>query len=60
MPRWLAQTANVLRRIIGAPDYDAYVAHMCARHPGEEQLSRDAFAADALTRRYSTPGNRCC
>ena len=60
MPPWLAQMANVLRRIIGAPDYDTYLAHMRARHVGEEPLSRDAFAADALTRRYSTPGNRCC
>ena len=55
-----ARIAQVIRRVIGAPDYDAYVAHVRRCHPGEHALSREAFARDVLTRRYETPGNRCC
>jgi len=33
--------ANVVRRVIGVPDYDRYVAHLEARHPGTRPMSRD-------------------
>ncbi|MEP6618591.1 MAG: YbdD/YjiX family protein [bacterium] len=56
----LARVAKVVRRIIGAPDYEGYLAHARTCHPGEELLSEDAFAKDVLTRRYNKPGNRCC
>jgi uncharacterized short protein YbdD (DUF466 family) len=52
--------AAVLRRIVGVPDYDRYLAHMRRRHPGDAVLSPDAFARDALARRYDRPGSRCC
>jgi uncharacterized short protein YbdD (DUF466 family) len=52
--------AVVIRRIIGAPDYDRYLAHVTQRHPDATPLSPDEFARDALARRYDRPGSRCC
>ncbi len=54
------RVARVIRRIIGVPDYDTYVAHMLAKHAGEQPLSEREFHRERLTARYSTPGNRCC
>jgi uncharacterized short protein YbdD (DUF466 family) len=50
----------IVRRIIGAPDYERYLAHVARRHPGTTPLDREAFARDALARRYDRPGSRCC
>jgi uncharacterized short protein YbdD (DUF466 family) len=58
--RGLAAVARVLRRIIGAPDHELYLAHMRAHHPDCIPLTREAFARDALSRRYDRPGSRCC
>ena len=63
MPRLVSlarRAAVVVRRIIGAPDYERYLAHVVHRHPDSVPLSRDAFARDALARRYDRPGSRCC
>lgn len=51
---------TVIRRIIGAPDYDRYLLHVARRHPDTTPLTRDEFARDALARRYDRPGSRCC
>jgi uncharacterized short protein YbdD (DUF466 family) len=56
----VADVGTLLRRIIGAPDYERYLAHVAARHPDLAPLSREAFARDALARRYDRPGSRCC
>ena len=56
----LPRIANVIRRVIGVPDYDAYLAHLAAHHPDEVPLTQDAFARDALTKRYAQAGSRCC
>ena len=56
----VAHLGSLLRRIIGAPDYERYCAHLAARHPEVTPLSREAFARDALARRYHRPGSRCC
>ena len=56
----LSRIARVVRRIIGAPDYERYLAHATQCHPTESPLTREAFARDALARRYNQPGNRCC
>ena len=58
--RTLNRIAATIRRIIGAPDYDAYLVHQRSCHPEQVPLTPDAFAQDTLTRRYQTPGNRCC
>lgn len=52
--------AKVVRTIIGAPDYDRYVAHVRKCHPDHVPLSRDEFARERLQARYNQPGNRCC
>jgi uncharacterized short protein YbdD (DUF466 family) len=61
-PLWLrlARIAHFIRRVIGAPDYERYLAHQRHCHVNEQPLSREAFAKDVLARRYSQPGNRCC
>jgi uncharacterized short protein YbdD (DUF466 family) len=56
----VARIASVVRRIIGVPDYAAYVAHQRTCHPDEVPVTPEAFAQDALVRRYERPGSRCC
>ena len=56
----LRSAARVLRVIVGAPDYDTYLAHMRATHPACTPLDRDDFARQRLESRYSKPGSRCC
>ena len=51
---------EITRRIIGAPDYERYVAHTRRHHPGERPLSREDFARLRLEEKYSKPGSRCC
>jgi uncharacterized short protein YbdD (DUF466 family) len=54
------RAAEVVRRIIGVPDYDRYVAHLRAHHPTETPLPRDEFERQRMNDRYSRPGARCC
>lgn len=56
----LRRFAQLLNRIIGAPDYDTYLAHHARCHPGLAPLSRDDFASERLRDKYSRPGTRCC
>ena len=51
---------EVTRRVIGAPDYERYLAHMRQRHPGTEPMSREEFNRRRLEEKYSRPGSRCC
>ncbi len=51
---------EITRRIIGAPDYDRYLAHMRQHHPREQPLARAEFARLRLEEKYSKPGSRCC
>jgi uncharacterized short protein YbdD (DUF466 family) len=52
--------ARVLRAIVGAPDYERYVAHVHARHPDSTPMTPDEFARERLAARYDRPGARCC
>ena len=56
----IAKVTAVVRRIIGAPDYTAYVRHMQQHHPECAMLSEAEFLDEQLTARYSRPGSRCC
>jgi uncharacterized short protein YbdD (DUF466 family) len=56
----IERVATVVRRIIGVPDYDRYVAHVCEKHPGVKPMSREEFERQRLVDRYSRPGSRCC
>ena len=60
MAALVERIARVIRRVIGVPDYEVYVSHARRCHPGAPVMTREAFAADALARRYNQPGNRCC
>jgi uncharacterized short protein YbdD (DUF466 family) len=46
--------------VFGIPNYEAYLAHMRATHPGEAPLERGEFLAWALERRHGARGPRCC
>lgn len=56
----LAAAARIARTIVGAPDYERYLAHMRRRHPLDQPLTHDEFARARLTDRYDRPGARCC
>ncbi|HEY7895688.1 MAG TPA: YbdD/YjiX family protein [Gemmatimonadaceae bacterium] len=56
----LAAAARVARTVVGAPDYERYLAHMRRRHPLDRPLTRDEFARARMTDRYDRPGARCC
>jgi uncharacterized short protein YbdD (DUF466 family) len=57
---FLRHVAAIARRVSGVPDYDRYVAHVRAHHPGTEPLGWDQFYRARLEDRYSKPGARCC
>ena len=48
------------RQIFGIPDYERYLAHCAAHHPGEPVLSKREFFAHAIDRKYCKSGPRCC
>ena len=56
----LARFGRTLRVVIGAPDYERYLAHMRERHPGEPPLTEREFFARRLRERSERPGGRCC
>ena len=58
MLRRLRETAHLM---VGLPDYERYVAHRGARHPGEPVMSRSEFVQERSDRRYGGKGiGRCC
>lgn len=54
------RAACILRRVIGVPDYDIYLAHVREHHPEATPLTREEFTRQRLTDKYSRPGSRCC
>ena len=56
----LPRLASVLRRVIGAPDYERYVEHVRTAHPGSRPMSRQEFVRDSLRRKYGKGASRCC
>ncbi len=56
----LAGIARTLRAMLGAPDYEGYLAHELASHPDRQPMTRDQFMCDRLENRYNKPGSRCC
>jgi uncharacterized short protein YbdD (DUF466 family) len=50
-----------VRQVVGAPDYERYLAHHAACHPGRPPLSRREHYAEFVTRRFGSGGPaRCC
>jgi uncharacterized short protein YbdD (DUF466 family) len=60
LARLVERTRVVCSRVVGAPDYEAYLAHFATSHPGQVPLSEDAFVRERLDARFSRPGARCC
>ncbi|MDB4874676.1 MAG: hypothetical protein JWM41_1122 [Gemmatimonadetes bacterium] len=56
----IERVAYVVRRVIGVPDYDRYVAHLHAHHAGARPMDREEFIRQRLADRYNKPGSRCC
>ncbi len=56
----VTRVVNVVRTIVGAPDYERYRRHVHARHPAATPMTRDQFTRERLARRYDQPGSRCC
>ena len=56
----LRRIGTALRQILGAPDYERYVAHVIARHPGAVPVAMDEFYRSRLEERYNKPGAKCC
>ena len=58
----LRQLRKVLKTVIGAPNYEAYLDHRRAVHPGEPVMSEAEFFRYAIDRRFNKRGGgmRCC
>ena len=52
---------SACRQVFGMPDYDRYLTHAAARHPGAPVLTRGDFFVQAIERKYGNGGGvRCC
>jgi uncharacterized short protein YbdD (DUF466 family) len=60
LTRLVRGTRAAAARVLGVPDYDAYLAHVAAAHPGAQPLEREQFMRERLNARYSKVGARCC
>ncbi len=59
--RLAQRTRAAAELVVGVPDYDAYLAHLAATHPGETAMSRKAFFRARQAARYGAGGGlRCC
>ncbi|HWT14895.1 MAG TPA: YbdD/YjiX family protein [Patescibacteria group bacterium] len=54
------RAVQIARRMIGIPDYDAYLAHLRTHHPERTPMSYPAFFAERQAARYRGTGGRCC
>jgi uncharacterized short protein YbdD (DUF466 family) len=50
----------VLKRILGMPDYAAYLAHQRARHPDCPVLTQREYYDQYVRSRYGAGASRCC
>jgi uncharacterized short protein YbdD (DUF466 family) len=51
---------QAFRQMFGIPDYERYLAHMNAHHPGEPVLPEREFQRMAIERRYGAARPPCC
>lgn len=58
--RSLRSVCSVCRQVFGMPDYERYLAHAAATHPGAPVLTREAYCARVIERRYGQGTGRCC
>jgi uncharacterized short protein YbdD (DUF466 family) len=58
--RWTRAIYASLLAIVGAPNYERYLAHVHRTHPDARPLTRDEFCQRQLEGRYNRTGGRCC
>jgi len=49
-----------VRRVLGMPDYQAYLAHLQAHHPGCPMPTEREYFDEFVRARYSGGPTRCC
>jgi len=54
------RVTSVLRQVVGAPDYDRYLAHHASHHAGTTPLGPREFYAEFVSRRFGPGPTRCC
>jgi uncharacterized short protein YbdD (DUF466 family) len=60
LPQW---TVRAARLMIGIPDYETYVEHRLANHPGEPVMTYEQFFRERQQARYAIGSGRfrgCC
>lgn len=57
---WATRAVAIVRRIVGVPDYDAYLAHMQRQYPDCTPMDPRTFERERLAAKYTQPGSRCC
>jgi len=58
-----SRAVRTARLMVGIPDYDNYVAHRRAQHPGEPVMSHVEFFRERQNARYACEKGRfkgCC
>ena len=55
----LDRLASLIRRILGVPDYERYLAHVRVAHPDQVPMTEREFFRERLECR-AKPGSRCC
>ena len=56
----LALTLTALRRMLGMPDYAAYLAHLRTKHPDCPEPTEREFYDQYVRSRYGDGTSRCC
>ena len=54
------QLIAAFKRIVGMPNYEAYVAHLREKHPGCAIPDEREYYELYLQGKYNGVGNRCC
>jgi uncharacterized short protein YbdD (DUF466 family) len=55
-----AYLGEVGRLMVGVPEYDRYLAHMQATHPGAGAMSYAEFFRDRQEARFAGRAGKCC
>ncbi len=56
----LTSLRSALRRVLGMPDYQAYLEHLRTHHPGCPVPSEKEFFQEFVRARYAGGPTRCC
>lgn len=62
MTQAMRQLSQILRLMVGVPEYSTYVDHMKIAHPDRPIMSYEKFFRERQEARYGGNGkiNRCC